>query len=40
MPGFLLAGMYIVYVIVLAILKPERAPPLPKERGRRAASAK
>jgi tripartite ATP-independent transporter DctM subunit len=29
-PGFFLAGMYIVYVVVLAILKPERAPPLPK----------
>ena len=32
-PGFFLAGMYIVYVIVLAILKPERAPPLPKDEG-------
>jgi tripartite ATP-independent transporter DctM subunit len=32
-PGFFLAGMYIVYVVVLAILKPERAPPLPKEEG-------
>jgi len=32
-PGFFLAGMYIVYVIVLAIIKPERAPPLPKEEG-------
>jgi tripartite ATP-independent transporter DctM subunit len=30
-PGFFLAGMYIVYVIVLAIVKPERAPRLPKE---------
>ena len=28
LPGFLLAGMYIVYVIVLAILKPHLAPPL------------
>ena len=27
-PGFLLAGMYIVYVVVLAILKPNLAPPL------------
>ncbi len=27
-PGFFLAGMYIVYVIVLAIVKPEVAPPL------------
>jgi tripartite ATP-independent transporter DctM subunit len=32
-PGFFLAGMYIVYVIVLAKLKPERAPPLPKDEG-------
>ena len=32
-PGFFLAGMYIVYVVVLAILKPERAPKLPKEEG-------
>jgi tripartite ATP-independent transporter DctM subunit len=32
-PGFFLAGMYIVYVVGLAILKPERAPPLPKEEG-------
>jgi tripartite ATP-independent transporter DctM subunit len=31
-PGFLLAGMYIAYVIVLAIVKPDRAPPLPKEK--------
>lgn len=30
-PGFFLAGMYIAYVIVLAIVKPERAPRLPKE---------
>ena len=27
-PGFLLAAMYIGYVIILAILKPEMAPPL------------
>ena len=32
-PGFFLAGMYIAYVVVLAIIKPERAPPLPKEEG-------
>jgi tripartite ATP-independent transporter DctM subunit len=30
-PGFFLAGMYILYVIGVAILKPERAPKLPKE---------
>jgi tripartite ATP-independent transporter DctM subunit len=32
-PGFLLAGMYIVYVIVLAMIKPQLAPPLPKGEG-------
>ncbi len=32
LPGFLLAGMYIAYVIVLAIVKPSVAPPLPKEK--------
>ncbi len=32
-PGFMLAGMYCVYVIVLAIFKPHLAPPLPKEHG-------
>jgi tripartite ATP-independent transporter DctM subunit len=32
-PGFLLAGMYIVYVMVLALIKPKLAPPLPKEEG-------
>jgi tripartite ATP-independent transporter DctM subunit len=32
-PGFFLAGMYVVYVVVLAMFKPERAPPLPKEEG-------
>jgi tripartite ATP-independent transporter DctM subunit len=32
-PGFLVAGMYIVYVMVLAIVKPHLAPPLPKEEG-------
>jgi tripartite ATP-independent transporter DctM subunit len=33
-PGFLVAGMYIAYVVVLATLKPHLMPPLPKERGR------
>ncbi len=28
-PGIMLAGMYIVYVIIVAKLKPELAPPLP-----------
>ena len=32
-PGFLLAGLYITYVIVLALFKPHLAPPLPKEKG-------
>ena len=32
-PGFLLAGMYIVYVMVLASIKPNLMPPLPKEQG-------
>ncbi len=32
-PGFLLAGMYIVYVMVLALIKPQLAPPLPKGEG-------
>jgi tripartite ATP-independent transporter DctM subunit len=31
LPGFLLAGMYIVYVVGLALAKPALAPPLPKE---------
>ena len=31
-PGFLLAGLYIVYVVVLAMVKPKVAPPLPKEK--------
>ncbi|HSA88278.1 MAG TPA: TRAP transporter large permease subunit [Burkholderiales bacterium] len=30
-PGFLLAGMYIAFVILLAIMNPRLAPPLPKE---------
>jgi tripartite ATP-independent transporter DctM subunit len=32
-PGFLLAGMYIAYVMVLAWMKPHLMPPLPKEQG-------
>ena len=31
LPGFLLAGMYVVYMIILAIVKPQLAPPLPKD---------
>jgi tripartite ATP-independent transporter DctM subunit len=30
-PGFLLAGLYIVYVIAVAMVKPDWAPKLPKE---------
>ena len=32
-PGFFLAGMYMLYVIGLAILRPHLAPRLPKEEG-------
>jgi tripartite ATP-independent transporter DctM subunit len=32
-PGFILAGMYCVYVMVLALIKPQLMPPLPKEQG-------
>ena len=32
LPGFLLAGLYIAYVVGLAVFKPARAPALPKER--------
>src|SRR5687767_14234035 len=35
-PGLMLAGLYMVYTIVVSILKPELAPKLPKEK--RAAS--
>ena len=34
LPGFLLAGLYIVYVIGLAVLKPATAPALPRARSR------
>ena len=33
-PGFVLATMYIVFVGVLALVKPQLAPPLPKEHAR------
>jgi len=32
-PGFMLAGMYCVYVMVLSMFKPHLAPPLPREQG-------
>jgi tripartite ATP-independent transporter DctM subunit len=31
LPGFLLASMYVIYVVTLAMVKPQLAPPLPKE---------
>jgi tripartite ATP-independent transporter DctM subunit len=31
LPGLMLAGLYVLYVIIRAKLKPELAPPLPKE---------
>jgi len=30
-PGLMLSGFYIIYVVAISILKPEMAPPLPKE---------
>jgi tripartite ATP-independent transporter DctM subunit len=30
-PGFMLAGMYIMYVVTRAVMNPKLAPPLPKE---------
>ncbi len=32
-PGFLLALLYMLYVMGVGVVKPERAPPLPKEKG-------
>ena len=32
-PGFMLAGMYCLYVIIVGIVKPQLAPPLPKDQG-------
>ncbi|WP_114394467.1 TRAP transporter large permease [Oleisolibacter albus] len=32
-PGLLLAGLYIVYVMIRAMLRPQDAPPLPPEHG-------
>jgi tripartite ATP-independent transporter DctM subunit len=31
LPGFLLASLYVVYVVLLSLIKPKLAPPLPKE---------
>jgi tripartite ATP-independent transporter DctM subunit len=33
LPGFLLAGLYIVYAVMVGVLAPKLAPPLPKEMG-------
>ena len=33
MPGFLLSGLYLVYIIIYALVKPRAAPPLPKDHG-------
>ena len=33
-PGFVLAGFYIAYVVIRAILNPKLAPPLPEDEGR------
>jgi tripartite ATP-independent transporter DctM subunit len=33
-PGFLLAGMYIVFVTILALVRPRLAPPLPREQAK------
>jgi tripartite ATP-independent transporter DctM subunit len=33
LPGFLLAGMYVLYVVAIGFFKPQMAPPLPKEEG-------
>ena len=30
-PGFLLAGLYVLYVVGFAIIRPQAAPPLPRE---------
>jgi len=34
LPGLLLAGMYVIFVIALAWWKPQLAPPMPEEQGR------
>ena len=31
-PGFILAGLYIVYIVIMSLLKPDSAPALPEAR--------
>lgn len=33
MPGFLLSGLYIIYIVGVALVRPRAAPPLPPEHG-------
>jgi tripartite ATP-independent transporter DctM subunit len=33
MPGFLLSGLFLIYIIAVALLKPEKAPKLPPDYG-------
>jgi tripartite ATP-independent transporter DctM subunit len=39
LPGFLLAGLYLLYVVGRAVANPALAPPLPREEGEGAAAA-
>ena len=34
-PGLMLAGIYVVYILVLGIVRPEMVPAVPAERARR-----
>ena len=38
MPGFLLSGLYLVYIMAVAILQPHKAPKLPADHGPQTAS--
>jgi tripartite ATP-independent transporter DctM subunit len=33
MPGFVLSGLYLIYIIIVAIFRPEKAPQLPADHG-------
>lgn len=39
LPGLLLAALYLIYVVVYGALRPERAPPLPRDIGPKSAGA-